>query len=190
MTAAKVHMLYRFFDHMDELLYVGITSNPAGRWKSHSEEKEWWADVAHIKTQLFDSREALAAAEVEAIRTEKPRHNIVHNSRTTPRETAPTPQAKPNAFIGRAFHTWKTFDTCDCRLYDWQGIVVAKITDTIYLVGTFSWGTGDYSTEHLVTVDQMLDWTFYPDTESMVDNYRWKIADERSRTHRAHAGDA
>lgn len=73
-------MLYRFYDADNVLLYVGITMNPSQRWKSHSEEKAWWFDVATVRSQRFDSREEVLKAERQAIRSERPLHNVVHNA--------------------------------------------------------------------------------------------------------------
>lgn len=73
------HALYRFYDNTDELLYVGITLDPGKRFKQHSTQKAWWSDVADITLQKFDSRIEVLAAEREAIKTESPRYNVIHN---------------------------------------------------------------------------------------------------------------
>lgn len=72
--------LYRFYDAEGVLLYVGITMNPAQRWKDHSKEKPWWVDVAHITLEDHSDREAVELAERAAIRRERPRYNVVHNA--------------------------------------------------------------------------------------------------------------
>lgn len=100
---AKAHMLYRFYDADDVLLYVGITMNPSQRWANHREEKAWWSDVATVRTQLFDSREAVAEAEIEAIRHERPLHNVVHNAPPKPTQQRPP---KPTTIVWRC-------DICD-----------------------------------------------------------------------------
>lgn len=83
------HCLYRFFDAEGELLYVGITMNPAARWPKHSYQKPWWCEVESITLETFDSRADVLAAEREAIKTEHPRHNIVHVEKPEPPPTAP-----------------------------------------------------------------------------------------------------
>jgi predicted GIY-YIG superfamily endonuclease len=90
--------LYRLYNADDELLYVGIAGNPGRRFEQHAEDKPWWSEVAATKLEHFATREAACAAEVTAITTEKPRHNIVHNrgrvgrSLPTPRVTTTTAQ--------------------------------------------------------------------------------------------------
>lgn len=78
-VVSELHTLYRFFDRSGGLLYVGITSNPAARFAKHKGEKEWWLDVARIDMEHHSSRTALAAAEAQAIRAERPLHNIRGN---------------------------------------------------------------------------------------------------------------
>lgn len=70
-------VLYRYFDHEGQLLYVGITGDLTTRTQSHSRGR-WWADVDHDRTQLdwHWSREQALRAESRAIRTENPTWNI------------------------------------------------------------------------------------------------------------------
>lgn len=73
--------LYRFFDAQDRLLYVGISTWGIRRWREHSRSKDWWPDVVRTTIEHYPSREAAAAAEVEAIRTEHPLYNVAHTGR-------------------------------------------------------------------------------------------------------------
>lgn len=69
-------VLYRLFDAANALLYVGISRNPAGRWKEHAAEKSWWPRVARKTVVMYGSRMAAEIAEGRAIRSEAPLHNI------------------------------------------------------------------------------------------------------------------
>jgi len=73
--------LYRFYDAHGQLLYVGISCDPDARWKAHryEEPKEWCPLVASRTLEWLDSREEALAAEVIAIKSEKPRFNGTHN---------------------------------------------------------------------------------------------------------------
>lgn len=71
--------LYRFWDHNDNLLYVGITISPENRWKQHSKDKPWWSEVARITIEEHPNRKAVLNAERSAIIAENPRYNVVHN---------------------------------------------------------------------------------------------------------------
>lgn len=75
----RPHALYRFFDLNDRLLYVGITSNPAARFKQHRDDKPWWLDVANIRIEPFDDRPSVLEAERQAIELEHPIYNVTHN---------------------------------------------------------------------------------------------------------------
>ena len=71
--------LYRFYDKRGRLLYVGITNSPPSRFRQHGRDKEWWQEVSDIKIEPHPSREEVLAAESEAIRTEAPYYNTVHD---------------------------------------------------------------------------------------------------------------
>jgi predicted GIY-YIG superfamily endonuclease len=80
--------LYRFFDEEGGLLYVGITQRFGQRWSTHMRTKPWWSDVRSHTAQWYADRPTAAAAEVEAIKTEKPRHNVMHARAKLPKERA------------------------------------------------------------------------------------------------------
>ena len=74
----KPTALYRHFDDNDQLLYVGISINPWTRLEAH-QKNDWAMKAVRMETEWFDRRPDAAAAEVVAIKTEKPLHNVVHN---------------------------------------------------------------------------------------------------------------
>lgn len=78
--------VYRLYDDRDQLLYVGIADHWPSRMKQHSREKPWWSQVCATKLEHHSDRDAAARREVEVIRTEHPRHNVVHNGTTLPRK--------------------------------------------------------------------------------------------------------
>lgn len=71
--------LYRFYDADDVLLYVGISEKGPERWSAHRKQKPWWTDVARTTTTHYHDRAAALEAERQAIQSERPRYNIVHN---------------------------------------------------------------------------------------------------------------
>lgn len=72
------HALYRFFDAHGRLLYVGRTGQPPHRrFGQHAAEKWWYGQVATRTIAYFPTRSALAEAEREAIRRERPKYNRV-----------------------------------------------------------------------------------------------------------------
>lgn len=68
--------LYRFFDQKDQLLYVGITRDPPGRWAQHAADKAWWPSVSVREVEWWPTRPAAEAAEKAAITAERPLHNV------------------------------------------------------------------------------------------------------------------
>lgn len=79
--------LYRLYDAEGHLLYVGITRRLGIRFSEHARTHAatWWPLVEKRAVEWFDTRYAAAQAEVNAIRTENPLHNVLH----TPKNRVP-----------------------------------------------------------------------------------------------------
>jgi predicted DNA-binding transcriptional regulator AlpA len=67
--------LYRHFNKEGRLLYVGVSLTAIKRLVEHRNGCAWYRQIARIEVEWFDTRDEALAAEAEAIRTEKPRHN-------------------------------------------------------------------------------------------------------------------
>jgi hypothetical protein len=76
-----VFVLYRFFDGQGALLYIGLTCGFRTRMAAHRRQKDWWVHVARIELERFPDKASVVAAELAAIKHEKPRYNIVHGRR-------------------------------------------------------------------------------------------------------------
>ena len=74
----ELHQLYRHWDAEERLLYVGISLSAVGRLSQHRKTALWYERIAKVTIENFNSREELEAAEKEAIKREKPLHNIKH----------------------------------------------------------------------------------------------------------------
>lgn len=71
--------LYRHFDDGGQLLYVGISLNAIGRLVQHRQSSHWANQIAKMTVEYYPTRTEALAAEVKAIREERPLHNIVHS---------------------------------------------------------------------------------------------------------------
>jgi len=71
--------LYRHFEHTGDLIYVGITADIPQRLVDHSRRSGWSSQICFTVIEPFASREQALAAEHDAIRTEWPRYNTIHN---------------------------------------------------------------------------------------------------------------
>lgn len=80
--------LYRHFDASGRLLYIGVSLNAFARLAQHKAASHWYATVASMTIENFPTREDLMLAETEAIRTERPLHNIVGADYKPPRQRA------------------------------------------------------------------------------------------------------
>jgi hypothetical protein len=85
--------LYRLFDCDGKLLYVGITCNVDSRMSSHASAKPWWGHVVRQDVEWFPDRPTALAAEVNAIVSEAPAHNV----RDSPWAPKPPPRG-PHEF--------------------------------------------------------------------------------------------
>lgn len=70
------HVLYRFYDSDDELLYVGITWNPFRRWAVHYRKAVWFGSAVRVTCVMFPKLWLALEAEVAAIHSEKPHFNL------------------------------------------------------------------------------------------------------------------
>lgn len=73
-TTSERTALYRHFDAVGALLYVGISRSAAARLASH-EQSNWDQDIARVDVEWFESRAAALRAERKAIAQEEPKHN-------------------------------------------------------------------------------------------------------------------
>jgi hypothetical protein len=91
--------LYRCYDQDGDLLYVGISTNLGKRLATHASEKPWWPQVADIHVELFPSKPAAQAAEVQAISTEEPRYNGHQETRVGPGSSSVLSMRVPRAEV-------------------------------------------------------------------------------------------
>lgn len=102
------HVLYRFYDAEDRLLYIGMTSAFQSRFSQHRSYTPWFSEVARYAKEYLPSRVALEAAEKCAIQTERAKYNIRH---------APIPQEPlrhPERRFGRDANDFGRTDSIAC----------------------------------------------------------------------------
>lgn len=88
-------VVYRLFNADDRLLYVGVTNKIGYRLTQHSRDKAWWQDVQRITVERHADRHSALLAETEAIRTERPMHNIANGGTRYPiKWTTTVPEAE------------------------------------------------------------------------------------------------
>ena len=98
LRAARETILYRFYDTLGQLLYVGITLDPAERFSAHAYSAPWWDRAVRITLERFATRFEASTAETVAINAEAPAYNRLGS--TTP---APATQTWPNAEARREY---------------------------------------------------------------------------------------
>lgn len=76
---SKPQTLYRMYDTLGTLLYIGITQQQSRRFDQHNQDKPWWSEVAEIRVQHYPDRRAVEIAELAAIAAEHPRYNVIGN---------------------------------------------------------------------------------------------------------------
>jgi Arm DNA-binding domain len=76
--------LYRHYHPDGDLPYVGMSLAPLRRQDQHLKAAGWRIMICRILIEPFATREEASAAEEEAIQTEFPKFNIVHNRRRHP----------------------------------------------------------------------------------------------------------
>lgn len=78
-TALDPTSVYRYYDSIGILIYVGITRQGMGRNTQHNGKAEWWPFVARQEVDHFPTRGAAAMREKELIRSHRPPFNKQHN---------------------------------------------------------------------------------------------------------------
>lgn len=71
--------LYRMFNDDGELLYIGITKNRYQRWRDHEKSKPWISEATTWKWEVIDPQADPLEVEKRAIKSERPRYNVIHN---------------------------------------------------------------------------------------------------------------
>jgi hypothetical protein len=71
--------LYRHWDKDGRLLYVGISLSATQRLAAHMHGSHWSDSIASVTIDRYPDRMAALHAEREAIETEGPLHNLMHN---------------------------------------------------------------------------------------------------------------
>lgn len=115
-------VLYRFFNSAGDLLYVGITRDPASRIAQHGAEKPWWHVVANVTLEWHDSRQEALDAERAAIIAEQPAHNVIHNLR------------RPKV-MGTGRHCPDLCEQCSRIMSPWRANVETGETDYVCRCG-------------------------------------------------------
>lgn len=72
--SARRAAVYRYFDALGQLVYVGKTVDLAAREKQHR-KRPWWITVARREVEWFESEHAALCAEEAAILAEAPLYN-------------------------------------------------------------------------------------------------------------------
>ncbi len=68
--------VYRLYNAVDALLYVGISDHPKRRFGEHHDDKPWWREVHRWEVEWFPNRALAEAEEATAIRDEVPAFNL------------------------------------------------------------------------------------------------------------------
>lgn len=76
---ARTCVLYRWWDANGNLLYVGKSIRVLSRIEQHRQGSRFFDEATSMTLERFPDEVTLGLAEIEAIRTEKPVYNIVHN---------------------------------------------------------------------------------------------------------------
>lgn len=74
-AAPETVALYRLFNDVGALLYIGISDTPKRRFQEHKSDKPWASQIDHWTVEWYLDRPRAAAAELQAIVREVPAYN-------------------------------------------------------------------------------------------------------------------
>lgn len=75
---ANPHTVYRLYTEDGELIYVGLTNDPARRIGEHANMKAWWRHAAFVALDHYPTRGAAYLREKRLIQEHTPRGNTAH----------------------------------------------------------------------------------------------------------------
>lgn len=78
-TSETPTSVYRYYDRLGTLIYVGITRRGMARNAEHNTRAQWWPFVVRQEVDHFPSRAEAASREKELIRRYRPPFNTAHN---------------------------------------------------------------------------------------------------------------
>ena len=70
------HTLYKAYDSLGCLLYVGITYDMRVRMRGHRRTARWWGEHVYMETQVYPNRTTAYSAELQIILYESPVYNV------------------------------------------------------------------------------------------------------------------
>lgn len=106
--------LYRHFDEIGRLLYVGISLSALNRLAQHKDHSHWFSKITTVKIEKYDTREQALAAEREAIANEHPKCNINHREyQPTPAERRKQAEESRQALLRRIVHFNVTYTSLE-----------------------------------------------------------------------------
>ncbi len=98
---------YRLYDSERRLLYVGTTTDPSRRLREHT-ARSWSESIATVTLEWYQDLVGASEAEMRAIKSEKPIHNVLGND----------PREDRRALRNDAWHGTRTGYQRGCRCDD------------------------------------------------------------------------
>jgi hypothetical protein len=118
-------MLYRFFNDLGQLLYVGISARGPKRWSEHGRDRPWWHEVRSSTIEHFANRNDALQAESEAIKSERPLYNVQGaakaKARTAKARQSPFPAEWKVPTDRTPFGDWKRVNGPRVDPMSWRG---------------------------------------------------------------------
>lgn len=87
--------VYRLYDSTETLIYIGITSNPAQRFKAHW-LKTWWPEVSMREVEWHETRASAEEIEARVIEADRPRYNAQQGVDRKQWKTGPRSRWEPS----------------------------------------------------------------------------------------------
>mgnify|MGYP000117110030 FL=1 len=157
MTTKTIN-LYRCFNQLNQLIYVGISHSAIDRFSQHLRCSEWGEEVRRIDVSAFESREAALLAEKDAIILERPLYNKMHSN---------AERAKIPACFNMAFYDSIGWPSLCTKIHDLEtdSVIVEYLTDGEIRIHSrnYDWISLDRELIHkiLELEQQAIDWFYF-----------------------------
>lgn len=102
--------VYRYYDKLGLLLYVGVTGRAGRRNREHSKRAPFWPYVARQEVDHFSTPEQALIHEAKLIRINKPPFNTIHNVGHAEIRNAYLEFASSDALSMPPMELWRSLD--------------------------------------------------------------------------------
>lgn len=108
------YTLYRTYSKDGTLLYIGQSNSWPRRFMEHRTKSPWFQDAVKVEIQSYLNKQGLDEAERQAVKKERPAHNVVYNNGNQSIETIARHKRRNSVSPGEYWLQHEPFGSNNC----------------------------------------------------------------------------